>query len=62
MGGSILGAKAIYNFLKHKIKKNFYLLIIFQIIKKKIKKKIIKFNYFKIWKYFRNNFKFKYFN
>ncbi len=24
MGGSILGAKAIYNFLEHKIKKNFY--------------------------------------
>ena len=24
MGGSSLGAKAIYNFLKHKIKKNFY--------------------------------------
>ena len=24
MGGSILGAESIYNFLKHKIKKNFY--------------------------------------
>ena len=24
MGGSILGAKAIYNFLEHKIKKKFY--------------------------------------
>ena len=24
MGGSILGAKAIYNFLKNKIKKNFF--------------------------------------
>ena len=24
MGGSILGAKAIYDFLKHKIRKNFY--------------------------------------
>ena len=28
MGGSILGAQAIYNFLKNKIKKNLYLLII----------------------------------
>ena len=27
MGGSILGAKAIYNFLEHKIKKIFILLI-----------------------------------
>ena len=24
MGGSILGAKALYSFLKHKIKKNFF--------------------------------------
>ena len=24
MGGSILGAKAIFHFLKHKIKKNFF--------------------------------------
>ena len=24
MGGSILGTEAIYDFLKHKIKKNFY--------------------------------------
>ena len=24
MGGSILGAEAIYDFLKHKVKKNFY--------------------------------------
>ena len=24
MGGSILGAESIYNFLKYKIKKNFY--------------------------------------
>ena len=28
MGGSILGSKAIYQFLKHKIKKNFLLLIL----------------------------------
>ena len=28
MGGSILGTEAIYQFLKHKIKKNFILLII----------------------------------
>ena len=28
MGGSILGAKAIYDFLKHKIKKTLFLLII----------------------------------
>ena len=28
MGGSILGSKAIYSFLKHKIKKNLFLLII----------------------------------
>ena len=26
MGGSILGAEAIYQFLKHKIKKNFFFL------------------------------------
>ena len=38
MGGSILGTQAIYDFLKHKIKKIFYLLIIFK-KKKKIKKK-----------------------
>ena len=31
MGGSILGAKAIYNFLKKKIKKKFNLLIILKI-------------------------------
>ena len=34
MGGSSLGAQAIYDFLSHKIKKNFYLLIISKIIKK----------------------------
>jgi glucose-6-phosphate isomerase len=28
MGGSSLGAQAIYDFLRHKIKKNFFLLII----------------------------------
>ena len=30
MGGSILGTKTIYEFLKHKIKKKFYFLIIFR--------------------------------
>ena len=30
MGGSSLGANAIYNFLKKKIKKNFYFLIIYK--------------------------------
>ena len=33
MGGSILGTNAIYDFLKHKIKKNLYLLIIYKIKK-----------------------------
>ena len=31
MGGSILGTEAIYYFLKDKIKKNFFFLIIFKI-------------------------------
>ena len=33
MGGSILGAKAIYNFLEHKIKKNFYFIDNFDVDK-----------------------------
>ena len=33
MGGSSLGAQAIYDFLKKKIKKNFYFLIIYKQIK-----------------------------
>ena len=37
MGGSILGTQSIYEFLKNRIKKNFYLLIIYKIIKKKKK-------------------------
>ena len=41
MGGSILGTQAIYDFLKHKIKKNFYFLNNLQAFKKKKKKKII---------------------
>ena len=36
MGGSILGTQAIYDFLKHKIKKNFIFIDNFTI---KIKKK-----------------------
>ena len=52
MGGSILGTQAIYEFFKIKLKKNFFLLIILQNIKKKLKKKkFYKFNCFKIWKY-----------
>ena len=31
MGGSTLGTRAIYSFLKHKIKKNSYFLIIFKL-------------------------------
>ena len=33
MGGSILGARSIYNFLKHKIKKNFFFIFNFEINK-----------------------------
>ena len=33
MGGSILGTQTIYDFLKHKIKKNFFSLIIFSQMK-----------------------------
>tara|TARA_Y100000741_G_scaffold39353_1_gene27451 strand:+ start:1154 stop:2326 length:1173 start_codon:yes stop_codon:yes gene_type:complete len=42
MGGSILGAEAIYDFLKHKVKKNFFFYnnIKFQKIQKTNKKKI----------------------
>ena len=42
MGGSILGAETIYNFLKHKIKKNFYFYnnLNFQSIPKTNKKNI----------------------
>ena len=40
MGGSILGAEAIYDFLKHKVKKNFFFLIILKFQKyQKLKKK-----------------------
>ena len=43
MGGSILGAETIYNFLKHKIKKkfNFFNNLNFQKIPKTNKKKLI---------------------
>ena len=48
MGGSILGAEAIYNFLK--CKKKFYFINNLQNTLKKIeKKKNDKYNYFKIW-------------
>ena len=41
MGGSILGSRSIYSFLKDKIKKNLFLMIALNILKliKKIKKK-----------------------
>ena len=39
MGGSILGSKAIYNFLRDKIKKNFYFIDTFQFDNSKKKKK-----------------------
>ena len=49
MGGSSLGAQSIYDFLKHKIKKNFFFIDNLQAIKTKIKKKKnYKFSYFKI--------------
>ena len=40
MGGSILGSQTIYNFLKEKVKKKFYLLIIWCRFTKKIKIKV----------------------
>ena len=40
MGGSTLGTQAIYDFLKHKIKKNFFLLIILKKGKEKKKKSL----------------------
>ena len=39
MGGSILGSKSIYNFLKNKIKKNFYFIDTFQFDESRSKKK-----------------------
>ena len=39
MGGSILGSKSIYNFLKKKIKKNFHFIDTFQFNIPKLKKK-----------------------
>ena len=64
MGGSIMGSRSIYSFLKHKIKKNFYFLDNFENnqIGEIKKKKQIKPYYLKIWKYLRNNCKFKYIN
>ena len=46
MGGSSLGAEAIYSFLKEKIKKNFLFIDDLDIDIKKKSKKIFKFNYF----------------
>ena len=53
MGGSILGSQAIYDFLKPKFKN---ILFIDNFKKERIKKRSTKFkyNYFKIWQYFRN--------
>ena len=39
MGGSILGSRSIYNFLKDKIKKNFYFIDTFQYENSEHKKK-----------------------
>jgi glucose-6-phosphate isomerase len=57
MGGSILGAEAIYDFLKSKIKKNIIFINNLSIIKQNLipKKKKFEFNNLKIWKYSRNN-------
>ena len=57
MGGSVLGAEAIYSFLNNKIKKKFYFIDnLDQLkIKKKKKKNRLKkksfYYYFKIWKH-----------
>ena len=63
MGGSIMGSRAIYSFLNQIIKKNFFFIDNFEHnkIKNIKKKKHFKSNYFKIWKYFGDNSKFKYF-
>ena len=58
MGGSTLGAKSIFNFLEHKIKKKFYFIDNLHGKTKYIdKKKMRKFNYFKVWKYSGNYIK-----
>ena len=44
MGGSILGSRSIFNFLKHKIKKEFYFKDNFEISKKELKRKKEKLN------------------
>ena len=64
MGGSVLGAKSIYEFLKHKIKKNFSFIDNLSVNKElnNRKKKKLEFDNFKIWQYFRNHIKCKYFN
>ena len=62
MGGSILGAKAIYKFLNPKHKKFIFIDNFSNIPLRIDNKKKITLNYFKVWKYIRNNFKFKYFN
>lgn len=60
MGGSILGSKAIYNFLKNKNNSKKFIFIdnLSAKIKKSHRKKKTKYSYIKIWQYFRNNFKF----
>ena len=49
MGGSSLGAKAIYDFLKHKIKKNFRFIDNLNNNFSKEKKKLYQYNHFKVW-------------
>jgi glucose-6-phosphate isomerase len=52
MGGSTLGSQAIYDFLNHKIKKNFIFIDNLECQQKKEKrKKIYKYCCIEIWKY-----------
>ena len=53
MGGSTLGAQAIYDFLSYKIKKNFSFIDNLQTHRiKRNKKKNYKFGHIEIWKYY----------
>ena len=54
IGGSSLGAQAIYEFLKKKIKKNFEFVDNLIPNFRKSHKKIYKYYYFKVWKHNRN--------
>ena len=60
LGGSILGSQAIYQFLKSKIKKNFFFI---DNLNPKIridkKKKICKYSSIQVWKNNRNSCKYK---